>query len=196
MTETVLLSDPRIAAVPIRECREPLVDLRTVGPLLIDPHRSGPDGAYAHVRTGVVDRLVTAQSLLRRNLRLLIIEGYRPAAVQEQYLQECYNRLRAAHPEWSGGEIQDAAAELVLPPHVAGHVAGAAVDLTLAEGDGAELAMDGQAEGRTHRALLSSALRAAGFVSDPARWWHWSYGDRYWTFVTGHTSARYGPVGE
>ena len=37
-------------------------------------------------------------------------------------------------------------------------------------------------------------LGDAGFVNYPTEWWHWSFGDRYWAFVTGHGAARYGQV--
>jgi D-alanyl-D-alanine dipeptidase len=93
-------------------------------------------------------------------------------------------------------------------------VCGAAVDLTLVDGGGAELPMgtevnadpeDGNrachtdapeipAQARANRRLLSAALGTAGFVNYPTEWWHWSYGDRYWAFRTGRAVARYGPV--
>jgi D-alanyl-D-alanine dipeptidase len=25
----------------------------------------------------------------------------------------------------------------------------------------------------------------AGFVNYPPEWWHWSYGDKYWAFISG-----------
>jgi len=31
-------------------------------------------------------------------------------------------------------------------------------------------------------------------VNYPTEWWHWSYGDRYWAFVTGAPHALYGPT--
>ena len=42
--------------------------------------------------------------------------------------------------------------------------------------------------------LLADCLGDAGFVNYPTEWWHWSFGDRYWAFVTGHGAARYGQV--
>ncbi|WP_436497049.1 hypothetical protein [Actinokineospora sp. HUAS TT18] len=140
--------------VPIAECHEPLVDLRRIEALRLDPHAAT---AGAHLRRGVVDRLVAAQTLLRPDLRLLVVEGYRP--------------LAASHRCDNPGS----------------HVAGAAVDLTLCTPGGVEL-------GGEVKANLDTALTAVGMVNYPAEWWHWSYGDRYWAFVTGAVSARYGPV--
>ncbi|GAA0923575.1 hypothetical protein GCM10009558_035600 [Virgisporangium aurantiacum] len=42
--------------------------------------------------------------------------------------------------------------------------------------------------------LMVTALTAAGLVNSPTRWWHWSYGDRFWAFASGAPHARYGPV--
>jgi D-alanyl-D-alanine dipeptidase len=50
------------------------------------------------------------------------------------------------------------------------------------------------AEARTNRNTLIAAMTATGFVNYPSEWWHWSYGDRYWAFVTGPNHARYGPA--
>jgi D-alanyl-D-alanine dipeptidase len=44
------------------------------------------------------------------------------------------------------------------------------------------------------RDILTGAMSAAGLVNHPAEWWHWSYGDRYWAFQTGHGIAVYGPL--
>jgi D-alanyl-D-alanine dipeptidase len=215
MAEIVLLSDARVAAVPVAECGEPLVDLRTVAPLRVDHRQADPAGAYAHVRAGVVDRLVTAQSLLRRGLRLLIIEAHRPLALQERYFSERVEHLRDIHPDWPADRLFHEASRYISPPHVAPHVSGGAVDLTLTDSDGAELAMgcpvnadSDSSNGRcythatnvppeagTNRRTLATVLEAAGFVNYPTEWWHWSYGDRYWAFTTGVAAARYSPVG-
>lgn len=73
------MADPRVAAIPVRECGEPLVDVRS-GPaaLLVDGRRSDPDGAFAHLRQHVRDQLVEAQRQLPGGLRLLVVEGYGP----------------------------------------------------------------------------------------------------------------------
>ncbi|WP_219516210.1 M15 family metallopeptidase [Nonomuraea ceibae] len=88
--------------------------------------------------------------------------------------------------------------------------AGAAVDVTLCSAAREELDMGtpvraagGDACHTTalrlsdaavrNREVLIRAMTAAGFVNYPARWWHWSYGDRYWAYTLGMPSARYGP---
>ncbi len=59
-------------SVPVRECGEPLVDVRTTSPLWV----GAPPGTSIRLRSGLVDRLVLAQSLLPRPVRLLIVVGH------------------------------------------------------------------------------------------------------------------------
>jgi D-alanyl-D-alanine dipeptidase len=214
MSEIILMSDARVAAVPVQECGEPLVDVRDA--LLVDDRKNEDSaGAEVHLRQGVLDRLLQAQALLPGGLRLLFVEGYRPPTLQRRYFEGYADELRAARPEWPAGRIRSAASRYVSPPEIAPHTAGAAVDLTLADADGRELdlgtpmnanpeqsqgacytdADNITAEARANRGVLGKALGAAGLVNYPTEWWHWSYGDRYWALLTGTPAALYGPKG-
>ncbi|WP_314615948.1 M15 family metallopeptidase [Streptomyces stackebrandtii] len=213
MTEIILMSDPRVAAIPVAECGERLVDVRLGGTLAVDTRKQDPEDAFAHLREGVVERLLKAQSLLPDGLGLLFVEGYRPPALQREYFEEYADELRALHPEWPAERIRTAASRYVSPPEIAPHSAGAAVDLTLVGPDGRELDLGTRmnagpeesagacytdadtigAEARARRDLLGSVLTAAGLVNYPTEWWHWSFGDRYWALMTGQTTALYGP---
>ncbi|PAZ10209.1 dipeptidase [Streptomyces sp. SA15] len=212
MSEIILMSDPRVAAVPVEECGEPLVDVR--GFLQVDDRKhEDSHGAEVHVRRGVLDRLLRAQALLPDGLRLLFVEGYRPPVLQRRYFDSYADELRAEHPDWSADRLRSAAGRYISPPEIAPHTAGAAVDLTLVDTDDRELDLgtpmnatpeqsDGACytaaagitdEARAHRAVLGEALSAAGLVNYPTEWWHWSYGDRYWALATGAPAALYGP---
>ncbi|MFF2852464.1 M15 family metallopeptidase [Streptomyces sp. NPDC058001] len=213
MDEIVLMSDPKVAAVPVVECGERLVDVRRGGSLLVDVRKQDPADAFAYLREGVLERLFKAQAMLPPGLRLLFVEGYRPPSLQREYFEEYAAQLRADHPEWTGEQIHSAASRYVSPPDIAPHSAGAAVDLTLADTDGHELDLGTRMnadpeesegacythapgiseEARAHRELLSSVLTPAGLVNYPTEWWHWSYGDRYWALTTGEPTALYGP---
>lgn len=212
MSEIILMSDARVAAVPVDECGEPLVDVS--GSLLVDDRKQKDShGAQVHLRQGVLDRLLEAQALLPEGLRLLFVEGYRPPSLQRLYFERYADELRAEHPEWTAGQLRTAASRYVSPPEIAPHSAGAAVDLTLVDADGGELdlgtpmnASPEQSAGacyteadnitdeaRANREVLGKALSAAGLVNYPTEWWHWSYGDRYWALATGAPAALYGP---
>jgi zinc D-Ala-D-Ala dipeptidase len=214
VTDIVLMSDPVIAALPVRECGERLVDVRTDGQFLVDPRKQDPQGHFAHVREGLAGRLLMAQDALPVGLRILFIEGYRLPALQRAYFEEYLGGLPAGNPGASEQELFSAASRYVSPPDIAPHSAGAAVDLTLATDDGFEIDMGTRVnanpeesggacftdadsispETRTNRGLLGRAMAAAGFVNYPTEWWHWSYGDRYWALGTGAAAACYGPI--
>lgn len=216
MTNTssiILMSDPRVAAIPIQECGEVLVDARAHG-LMVDDRKQDTAGAWAHVRQGVLTRLLHAQSLLPTGVVLLFVEGYRPPSLQRRHFEEYSGELARDHPEWQAGELREAASRFVSPPEIAPHSAGAAVDVTLIDHQGRELDMgtrvnaspeesDGacytdspglSVRARTNRATLAGALSAAGLINYGTEWWHWSAGDRYWALQTQQPAALYGPV--
>ncbi|WIX90392.1 M15 family metallopeptidase [Amycolatopsis sp. DG1A-15b] len=172
----VPLPDPLLIRIPIRDTGEPLVDVETSAPLLV--------ARRTVLRSGLVDRLVAAQSLLPRKVRLLIVAGYRPPAMPCRYLT-C--------------AVEQAEQVCTTPPETAPHPTGGAVDLTLANGDDTVLLPEccvgpiAPAPDETTQ-LLTSALAAIGLVNHPARWWHWSYGDRFWAGATQAPHARYGPT--
>jgi zinc D-Ala-D-Ala dipeptidase len=202
---TILLSDPRVRAVPVVESGEPVVRL---------PRDISPAGAL--VRATLAQRLLAADAALPRGVRLRVVEGHRPLAAQRAIITAYAAEVRAAHPGASAAELERLTSRFVAPVDVAPHVAAAAVDLTLVDVCGEELdlgtpidATPEQSEGRcwfaaagigadarAHRELLSRVLGAQGLVNYPTEWWHWSLGDRYWALVTGARHAPYGPVAQ
>lgn len=201
-TMTILLSDPRVAAVPVRETGEPLVHL--------DAFFGRPQ---AVVRAGLARRLADAAALLPAGISLRVVEGHRKPEDQLAIIARYSAEICAAHPGISADELDRLTSRFVSPIAVAPHVAAAAVDLTLVDGSGAELdlgtpidatpeqsggrcyfAADVGREARAHRDLLARVLTRVGLVNYPTEWWHWSFGDRYWALMTGAPAALYGPV--
>ncbi|WP_370739745.1 M15 family metallopeptidase [Streptomyces sp. EN23] len=210
---TVLMSDPQVAAIAVRECGEPLVDVRDHG-FRVDPRKQDPLGAYAHVLEGVLARLEHARSLLPAGTDLLFIEGYRPPALQQRYFTAYRDELAVAHPGWGAEQLHHAASRFVSPPDIAPHSAGAAVDVTLVDQDGHELDLgtrvnaspeesDGACfthapnlsdQARHHRTLLLNAMDGAGFTNYGTEFWHFSAADRYDALMRREPYARYGPI--
>ncbi|MEU2146072.1 MULTISPECIES: M15 family metallopeptidase [Streptomyces albovinaceus subgroup] len=213
MNSPVLMSDPRVAAIPVRECGEPLIDVRDHG-FRVDPRKQDRLSTFTHVREGVLARLEHARSLLPAGTDLLFIEGYRPPALQQHYFTAYRDELALAHPDWGAEQLHHAASRYVSPPDIAPHSAGAAVDVTLVDQDGHELdlgtrinASPEESDGACfthapnlsdrayyHRRLLLNAMEDAGFTNYATEFWHFSAADRYDALMRQKPHARYGPI--
>jgi len=219
----VLLADARVASIPVVPSTEPLVRL-VDGPRLSVARRGpvapvGPPvrvhgSAHALVRHDLARRLHAAAELLADGLRLHVVEGYRPPELQRAWFDTYRGELVIREPGLAADRVHHLASEFIAPPEVAAHPSGAAIDVTLLDADGRALDMgtkidatpessDGATafdapglspNARANRARLAACLGAVGFVNYPTEWWHWSYGDRYWAYVTGRPTARYGPA--
>jgi D-alanyl-D-alanine dipeptidase len=110
--------------------------------------------------------------------------------------------------------LDDAAAVFISTPSadpraVPPHNSGGAVDLTVVDAEGREVAMgtsfddfseyartdyfqerDAQIHG--HRMILKSVLEAEGFANYPEEWWHFDYGNQEWAMLMRAPAARYG----
>jgi zinc D-Ala-D-Ala dipeptidase len=196
---TILLADPVVHAVRVRDNGDPLIPL--------------PFAPDVLVRAGLASRLVDARAALPGGVDLRVIEGHRSVADQRAIIEEYSRELRVLHPAADEIELTRLYSRFVAPVAVAPHVAGAAVDLTLVDDAGDELWMgtpvdatpeqsagacwfdaDVDPTARHNRTVLAGVLTAAGLVNYPTEWWHWSYGDRYWALLTGADHAVYGPV--
>lgn len=163
--------------IPIVDCGEPLQALPP-GLWRLEPHpyqqAGAPYGAGQSpfaLRSGVVQRLLTAQTLLLQlepSLRLAIFDGWRPVAVQRfmvEFTLQSACREQGVDPARPSPELERIRAEVdrlwappspdpATPPP---HSTGAAVDLTLADPCGQPLAMGG-------------AIDAMGAISEPDRY--------------------------
>lgn len=92
------------------------------------------------------------------------------------------------------------------------HSTGAAVDLTLVDAQGQPVDMGSPIDELSPRSLpdyyppestytarrnlLHQVMAQAGFVRHPEEWWHFSWGDQLWAWVTGAPVAHYGRIEE
>ena len=172
-------------AVPAAEPVEPdLVDVRTFDPTIVVELRYAgtrniagralyPPKFPALVRPSVARKLAYAQGLLRtRGYGLKIWDAYRPPGAHEQLWQLSPDRRYVAEPK-SGGSL---------------HTHGVAVDATLVDLEGNEVAMPTDfdefkpaatlyyagPDGLVRRNLrfLQAALARAGFYGLRTEWWH------------------------
>ena len=216
----VLISDPRIVNVPIKENNEPCVNLLAEkNKLLVDGSQSQIDSRsplFTMTRQTLFHKLLQAQHSLPKGIHLFIKEAYRPLSVQKVSFEQYVEQLKNTHPLWTPDEVYQEASKYVAPISVAPHSTGGAVDLTLIRVGGTEMDMGTlfnaspsstqnatytnantiSSMAHANRMLLKQVLQAAGLVNYPTEWWHWSYGDRYWAFMTGSQHALYGSIDE
>ena len=104
---TMPAGEPGLAAVPVRDRGEMLINVAASSPLAGRRRPPCATGRYpgpTYLRTGVVDRLVVAQSLLPRDLLLLVVAGYWPATLAPDSATAAdAGLLPAAHP--TGGAV-------------------------------------------------------------------------------------------
>jgi zinc D-Ala-D-Ala dipeptidase len=223
--------------VLIQDCGEPLVPIPLEQFAAEHPHpyvRVGApygDRSPYYLRQGVLGRLVRAQDFLHLECpwRIQIFDAYRPIAVQQfmvDYTLEQTAQERGLRLESLTSDQRQALLEIVyefwaVPNHNPDtpppHSTGAAVDVTLVDGDGQAIDMGSpidelsprsypdyfsdqpQEPAHRHRQILKRAMTQAGFLQHPREWWHYSYGDQLWAWLENREEwqgaiARYGRV--
>jgi D-alanyl-D-alanine dipeptidase len=210
----LLISDPQVLSIPITESGEEMADLSGHPEISIDERKERPKEFY-RVRRAVLAKLLEVHSSLPSGHRFLVIESWRPLSIQKKYFTEYVEELKSAHPEWDDKRIYDEASKHVAPPEIIpSHSTGGAIDLTLCDGRGSELDMGTRLNAdpeesagacftnarnisdlaRGNRSILIDVLSSVGFANYSTEWWHWSYGDRYWAYAMGQTTALYGSI--
>jgi zinc D-Ala-D-Ala dipeptidase len=168
------------------------VDIKRVDPtIMIDLRYAGsnnfahrplyPPGMPAMVRFSVAQRLAFAQKYLKAHgYGLKIWDAYRPRTAQQQLWEAARNDSYVADPKEGVGSM---------------HARGAAVDVTLVDRTGREVAMPTEFDNftpaamlyyegsnpvvRSNLKLLQKAMARAGFYGLRTEWWHFCAGD--WT---------------
>lgn len=210
----LLISDPKIWAIPVEECHEPLVDLKNLG-LQISLNRASFYAGYTKVRKSIANKLLEAEKHLPPGLSFLFSEGHRPISLQRTMFAEYYAQLAENHPDWNEARLRTETTKYVAPSEdVPPHSTGGAIDITLVDANGEEIDMgtildetpdknenrnftfaDNISEkAKANRKILINVLSDVDFINYPAEWWHWSYGDKYWAYHTRHAASIYGSV--
>lgn len=219
----LFLADPEIIAIPIMDNHEQLVDLKDQLIISFGPSPEIPNNTdYTKMRKTVYEKLVQAQYLLPSGLRFCVYEGHRSLSLQEHLFNNRFAMLQEEHPSWLKDKIFQETTRLVSPSvnldgtrNVPPHSTGAAIDVYLinSEGeiidmgikvedwmqdvDGSISATDSQkisSVAKNNRSIMSAALSDVGFVNYKGEYWHWSYGDRYWSYYKNQPYAIYGSL--
>lgn len=167
-----------------------------------------------HLRMGAFNRLLAACAHLPNGYRLIVLDAWRPFAVQQYLYDKLISRLESS-PEKTIFEARD----MISPPsHLRSapspHITGGSIDITLADNCGRLLNMGTffdemnalsytaslenisspspeQIEARTNRRILYNAMIAAGFTNLPSEWWHFDFGNQLWAWFLDKKQAIY-----
>ena len=205
-------------AVIIEDNGEPLVDFLALcdsDRLILSPTHPVFEFPRVHLlRQSVAEMVCRAAHALPAGLRLQIVEGYRPIAVQRAMYRHALQEARKRLPDADDQTIALEAGRYSAPPDAATpppHLTGGAVDLEIIGPEGARLdftspfdlndmshtafAAPGISdEARRNRDLLKSVLEPTGLTSYADEWWHWSYGDNGWALRVGAANAIYDKI--
>ncbi len=165
----------------------------------------------ALMREETADRLIKAASRLPDGFRFCVLDAWRPYEVQRSLYCEyfCELAFRQEYQTASVTELHKTARRFVSFPERGKeisyvHSSGGAVDLTIIDDEGNELCMGSEfdefsersntdyyekkgkdAQARHNRRMLYQIMNQAGFTNLPSEWWHYDYGDQFWSFYTG-----------
>jgi zinc D-Ala-D-Ala dipeptidase len=228
--------------IPIIECNEPLVKIPLEKFAVETPHPyeklGAPYGEHSpyYLRQSVINCLLEAQNYLQQkysNWQIQIFDAYRPVAVQ-QFMVDYSFALALQQRSLTESELipiqrqqiweevykiwASPSLDTKTPPP---HSTGAAVDVTLVNGNQKTIDMGSpidemserslpnyyasndhpqSCEYHSNRSLLCEVMEKAGFHRNPREWWHFSYGDQMWAWQQNEknpnntANAKYGRV--
>ena len=214
-----MINDIRVTAVEIVDCGEKLVDLSDYLLFTVPSQVKGientdtwTDPEFTKVRKSVAEKLKRAHEILQELIpgdKFAFTETLRSYQTQKDIYNKELVTVMAKNPGLELGECETLVSGYISNPDVySPHTTGGAVDLTIVDNLDVRLDMgirpgygpwdrsdyqDLTDEQRTNRVLLKKIMSEVGFVNYPLEWWHWSYGDKYWGYVTGNKSI-YGPM--
>lgn len=183
---------------------EPLVAVTNPRVLCLEAYRNaGWEQARpgTWLRKGVARRLYSVADTLPERFGLAVFDAWRPIELQREIYDAAYK-----DPDLPAGFVNVPSRDPGTPPP---HFTGGTVDITLTF-DGRALALGTDFDGynvsaatcsfedrpgniRTLRRLLYWSMRSQGFVVIPNEWWHFEYGTRLWSALTGQ-NALYGAI--
>ncbi|HDS3848115.1 M15 family metallopeptidase [Legionella pneumophila] len=217
------IADKEIISILVKECGEELIDLKNQNIIVYGPPPETPLTAndYTKIRKTVYQKLCLAQNDLPNGWRFRLYEGLRSLTVQEILFNQQRDNLRQSKQYDSYEDLFNETCRLVSPvvhldgtANVPPHSTGAAIDIELIDSYG-NLVNLGMAakdwlivdpdlsetyskliseEAMQNRILMLKIMAKHGFVNYPREWWHFSYGDRLWAYMTEHSTAIYGAI--
>lgn len=178
---------------------------------------------YTKMRKSIYLKLLEVNRKLKPlGYEICLYECWRSISLQKMLFDNIYNRFKKDNPNWTHEEIFKKSTEGVSPVinldgtiNVPAHSTGGAIDVYLVDINTKEFIDMGphpkepyddklsptnsneiSEEAKKNRKLMTDVLREVGFVNYPTEYWHWSYGDRYWAYISKKEKAIYGSIFE
>ena len=166
----------------------------------------------AFLRKSVAESLIKAASdFNKKGFTLKVESAYRSLESQKRRFLKRVDAMKKRYPQKPKKELLELANVYTAGiPILAGHTAGAAVDVTLLDKIRKPLNFGvpyryGDVESATvypylpkqviqNRRILLSGMEEFGFTNYPYEYWHFSIGDVYAAYFKGEKSAKFGPV--
>ncbi|MCL1699262.1 M15 family metallopeptidase [Lysinibacillus sp. Bpr_S20] len=208
----------------VRENGEPFIQIREDHPrIFIEPiyyRQKIPNSLRAiYLREGAYERLTQALLLLPNNYSFILYDGYRPFQVQQYLFSHFSIQMKQRFPHFTEQEIDKETRKYVAFPsidhaHLAPHLTGGAIDMTLGDVNGHALDLgtgfdeiseksatryfeqhpEENREACEHRRLLYNCMTIAGFTNYAEEWWHYDFNNVSWARRVGAQEATYGAV--
>lgn len=183
------------------------------------------------IREGAAQRLEKALSFLPEGMTFKVFDGWRSVTAQQSLYDKYYRSVKENNPSFSEEQLKNETKKFVSlpsldPENPSVHNTGGAIDLTIYSlTEQKELNMGtgfddftikantrsfeeteaeknkNHIEVRNNRRLLYYTMINAGFTNLPTEWWHYDYGDFFWSRYTKKPSIYKGlinnaPTGE
>ena len=165
------------------------------------------------IRKSIYDMMKAAQSKLPAGCHFMIYEAYRPLSRQIELWNMATAYIEKTYPDAPAQQKRDMAETFVADPYNgigSGHQACCAIDISLCDKDGNEFDMGTACQeicensntwapgisdaAKKNRKILVDALESEGFINYSSEWWHFSYGDHQWAYLTNNDEAVFGPI--
>ena len=211
-----ILTYDDVAKFPAGTSDEPMVDVNAFDDSILTEYKKFDMlpivGNMIYVRETLALKLAKIQKELNEEgYRLKVVYGYRHPDVQRHYFETRRETLKAQNSNMSEEMLDRYTHNFVAIPEIAGHPAGAAVDVTIVRDDTSEIDMGTDiadysdenmiktfADSLTNkqeenRLKLHDLMVGEGFAPFYGEWWHFSYGDREWAAFY-NKKALYGAI--
>ncbi len=169
-------------------------------------------GGKMYVRKQVYERLIKAQNKLQRlnnKYSLFVTYGYRSLKIQRKRFRYILKKIRRKNKDLPQTELYEAVHRMIAVPEVSGHPTGGAVDIVIINQKTKKIIDFGSKiygysnkkhyvfspevknNAKENRLLLRNIMMETGFAPFDGEWWHFSYGDREWSFYYKKSFAIY-----